>query len=265
MEREPDATATTGQQANQTWGVDLSTNPKNTAAVCIDWSTPSARVIEFRSPMDANDLVSLIADHRLAWWGVDVPFGWPIEFARFVARHLDGPTTIAYDADSWASPLRLRRTDRTLMAGDPPRRMNPLSVAHDRLGSVAVLWAYVEQALSKATPALRIDRSGMTGPLFETYPTAIRVQWNLPKRGSDGERDVIAGRIERAGINIDVLRDSGTMATEHVWDALLCALAARARQLGDHAALTPEDLPIAVHEGWIHLPTRSLESLSAST
>lgn len=242
-----------------TWGVDLSTTPANTAAVSIQWSAGSARVDQMVTPLAAPELIDLVRAHSNDHWGIDVPFGWPEAFARFVDAHQRGPTDPVYAEGSWASPLRLRRTDQGLMAGEPARRVNPLSVAHDRLGSVAVLWALVEQRLAGADPPVVIDRSGMTGTVFETYPAGIRVQWGLPKRGSIDERQLVAARLTAAGIDHEAL--NVREATEHVWDALLCALAARAHALGDRPRLSASDRATAEAEGWIHLPRCTLESL----
>jgi hypothetical protein len=245
-----------------TWGVDLSTDPRGTAAVRIEWSDGRADVVRVVSPITAPELAELIAGHRDDTWGIDVPFGWPQQFETFLGAHRTTPTAVDYVEGSWASPLRLRRTDRSLTAGDPARRVHPLSVAHDRLGSVAVLWASVEHALAHAEPPVVIDRSGMTGVVFETYPSGIRVAWGLPKRGAEGERDAVIGAVAAAGIDVMLLASRGDDATEHEWDALLCALAARAHQLGDRPRdLTQDDVEVGATEGWIHLPTRSLGSL----
>ena len=256
---EPVVLGRSEQARSVTWGVDLSTTPANTAAVAIEWSPGSARVTRMVTPLAAPELVDLIRAHPTDHWGIDVPFGWPGQFAQFVAAHQQGPTRPTYAEGSWASPLRLRRTDRELMAGEPARRVNPLSVAHDRLGAVAVLWAFVENALANSDPPMVIDRSGVTGSVFETYPAGIRVQWGLPKRGSHDELGVLAARLD--AVEIDHTGLSAKGASEHAWDALLCALAARAHALGDRPKLSASQRTTAEAEGWIHLPQRALKSL----
>jgi hypothetical protein len=242
-----------------TWGVDLSTSGKRTSAVRVQWDHGRAEVIEVNWPLDPGDLATLIRRHHDDAWGIDVPFGWPRGWAEFVTGHSQGPTAVDQGP---SSPWRLRATDRQLQTGAAGFSVNPLSVTHDRLGSVAVVWAFVEHQLATGHPRVVVDRSGMTGACFETYPSGIRASWALPRRGADGERQMLAEHLTSIGIDVSLITKTvPDHHAEHTWDALLCALAARARQLGDLPQLTAQQYQAARVEGWIHLPQRPLTAL----
>ncbi len=106
---------------NVTWGLDLSTNKRKTAAVALDWSTPGeARVVDVRFPLRATDIPALVADHRESTWAVDVPFGWPDLFVQLMTDRHKAPLPAAAvpvmaNWDKWRTrEVAQRLTDRFL-------------------------------------------------------------------------------------------------------------------------------------------------------
>ncbi|TQM65146.1 DUF429 domain-containing protein [Humibacillus xanthopallidus] len=75
-----------------TWGLDVSTDKAETAAVALDWSIQGeARVVEVRRPLRAAEIAPLIHEHRVCRWAVDVPFGWPDLFVALMANRHSAP------------------------------------------------------------------------------------------------------------------------------------------------------------------------------
>jgi hypothetical protein len=73
----------------QTWGLDMSTSARGTAAVALEWAEEHANVASVHTPLDAAAVVDLIAGESQWQWAVDVPFGWPsryVEFLELLAR-----------------------------------------------------------------------------------------------------------------------------------------------------------------------------------
>ncbi len=119
------------------------------------------------------------------------------------------------------------------------------------------------------------DRAGASG-VVEVYPAAALVQWGISQRSGVSDPgtykgpspeasarrvriiDAIAGRAPWLEINEKVrvvCADS-----DDCLDSLICALVARAYELG--RTLPVADLTAAEAEGWIHLPaSESLDVL----
>jgi len=247
------------ERPSRTWGVDLSTNASSTGFVSISWPALGRGVFD-RQPAGRRrrtDLVTAIAETAgNDWWAVDVPFGWPKQWGAFLVRHQRGATELpgaSEDRDRpWRSVAR-RRTDIEIVGRDFPdaRRATPgFSVTFDKLGATAAAWAAVEWELSR-THNVTIDRSGVRDDVkvCETYPAAAWRTWSLHKNpssiGSEGFRAALEGIIEPA--------DGDWEMSGHDRDAVVCALVARARQLGLTRGPTSTQLEDALIEGWIHV------------
>ena len=90
-----------------TLGIDLSVQPKNTAACVIECRKGGAAAREPRTGCTDEDLDALIANADAV--GMDAPFGWPSDFAKAVAewRHTKRNNALR----DW---MRFRETDRFL-------------------------------------------------------------------------------------------------------------------------------------------------------
>ena len=91
-----------------TLGVDLASQPKRTATCLVRWDRCSARVEALSMGATDSDLHELFG--RADKIGIDVPFGWPVPFARAVAQYL--ASTVWPSAE--VRELRFRRTDKVV-------------------------------------------------------------------------------------------------------------------------------------------------------
>lgn len=146
--------------------------------------------------------------------------------------------------DGWRKEqVALRETDRSL-AERPGGR--PLTVAFGWLGATAASWTLVEAELARHGED--IDRSGITGRVVETYPSAVRKALTIPRGWEELRRAV-----PWLGIEVD---PAALARSRDAQDAVVCALAARARALGRTVLPRDEVVPTARQEGWIHVPDR---------
>jgi hypothetical protein len=236
--------------AGRTWGIDLSTSPENCVAVAVEWSGDSAVVTDVRCPLTAPAIVGLIEEHAVEQWAVDVPFGWPDGFVALMADRHDKPLPSAQtppeaEWNAWRTDVISRRvTEREVLARVG---VAPLRASFQPLGATAASWALVEAAL--AARGVRIDRSGMTGTICETYPRAALRGWGRHTRGK-----VTLAEIEKLFPFLDVPRGTrGGLRSVDAREALVCALVARARERGLTIAPARGDLAAARREGWIHV------------
>ena len=244
-----------------TWGLDVSTNKAKTAAVAIDWSIPdAARVVDVRHPLPAAEIAPLIAEHKASTWAVDVPFGWPDLFVALMADRHHGPLPAgampaAADWERWRTrQVAQRRTDRFL-TDDPRIRTRPLPASFQLLGATAAMWVLVEAQL--VSFGVRVNRAGVDGTVFETYPSAALAAWGLGKPKQTW--DELQSNFKFLTADDKLL---GRFASDDVCDAVVCALVARARDLGLTIAPPPDELPAAQREGWIHVSCEPRELLA---
>jgi len=245
---------------SRTWGLDMSTSARKTAAVALEWSEGVATVVEVVHPLPAARIIQLMTRHADETWAVDVPFGWPDGFVHLMSERHDGPlpSDLIPSTESWeiwrTREISQRLTDRFL-TDDERIRTRPLPASFQLLGATAAMWSLIEAQLVQA--GVDVDRSGVTGRVCETYPRAALAAWT--HRG--------AGKV-----GLDALRDlfpclevttkhQPAMTSDDVRDALVCALIARARDL--RMTILPDDQQIAAarREGWIHVSLDSPDSL----
>jgi predicted nuclease with RNAse H fold len=230
-------------------GIDLSSQPKNTAAWMLhleDGRITSSTVFE---SADDNQLDELIETARVI--GIDVPFGWPDRFRTLMQGLPDWPNEKW--SDDLRDTLRLRLTDRVVRKVLPP--IQPLSVSADRI----------------ALPAMRAmgllarwgvgDRSGLPtveGRRFvEVYPAATLKSWGLPFSGyktleAGAGRGAILKGLQARYPDLGDLQKA--QDSDHALDALVAALTTVLVHQGKTIAPNSEQLPEAKTEGWIHIP-----------
>ena len=240
-------------------GVDLSAQPRDTAAVRIDFARCTVDAVP--GNLADDELLDLIAEADVA--GLDVPLGWPSAFVDAVARHHGNAGWHDIDASTVAGRdrLRYRETDRALHA----QGFRPLSPSSDLIGVVAMRAAGLQHRLQGR--GIDVDRSGVTGAVVETYPAAALRTWGLPFRGYKGAANAAARTelvervLERSGPVGEAARSVLTGARVHVLDAYLCALVAAAARLGLATRPEPDQREAAEVEGWIHVPTAPLQQI----
>ncbi len=145
----------------------------------------------------------------------------------------------------------------------------------DRLGSVAMRCALLQRRWADEVWGRPAARDG-TDALVETYPAAALVAWEIDGRGYKSRQHPEAARAVRERIvesldtalsgwlDLTPIRDR-CAESDHVLDALLCALVAVACKRGATHAPDPDQRPAALVEGWIHVPAAPLTALRPST
>lgn len=228
-----------------TLGIDLSSQPKDTAACLIDWRDGRVAVRETSLHCDDATLDALIRTADAV--GIDAPLGWPDAFTEAVGN---------WTATTWVGEvefqknLRLRRTDRFIQ---DHHKLTPLSVSTDRIALPAM------RAMALLARHGVTDRSGADGKFFEVYPAGSLKQWGLHPRGYKGDdatavarRHALLGRLRQALPTL-IVADS-CVETDHAFDALIASLTTRAAATRRTIGAPPEHIASSRREGWIHLP-----------
>lgn len=237
-------------------GIDLAAQAKDTAACVLRW--PSIRegsisVLELTASQSDEDLLTLIREHRPEKVAIDAPFGWPDDFVAAVCtwhRLKPWPT-------GEVPRRRLRDTDRLVLAETGQR---PLSVSSDKIAATAMRCAGFLTKIRALDEDVARDGSGLVA---EVYPAAALRNWSLPYDGYKGPkadnraaRQSLVTRIGEAwgswlqfGQRVAALEQS-----DHLLDALICAVVARAVAAGMTRTPDAEQRLVALREGWIHVP-----------
>jgi hypothetical protein len=260
-------------------GIDLASTPERTGVALLTVRglpgdrRARASIVEPDFVADDAHLISLITGDDVV--GLDAPLGWPDDFvAAIAAHHAFRSWPVVNDV---AAPpresLRLRRTDRRVR--DLKLGSTPLSVSSDFIGVVAMRAALLQSAWWGGCE----PRDG-TGRLIETYPAAALRQWGfLAKRGvryKGGPKDSREREVEQRRAMISAIREkgaswlnvdddlcAGALKSDHIFDALICAVVALAATAKLTAfPLTPVDRDAARREGWIHVPTGAFDDLA---
>lgn len=247
-------------------GLDLAASPVTTGVVVLEpVSAGRWRARPEGPPADDDRLVEL-ARGAIAI-GVDAPLGWPDGFVDAVTRHHAlGRWSGTVDRSSLTHRVTDHRTKSTV------GRL-PLSVSADLLGVVAMRCALLQRRWADEVWGSPAPRDG-SGLLAETYPAAAFAAWGIACRGYKArQRPVEATAVRESIVHALAQRsdswlelgdvEHACVTSDHVLDALVCALVAVAVRAGSTSAPGPDELAIARREGWIHTPTLPLESLGA--
>lgn len=249
----------------RTLGIDLSASAARTAAVALDWEGDRLAIGAPAAGLDDAALLDLFAEG--AWVAIAAPFGWPQQFvAALVAYERGG---------AWRQPgkleFRYRASDRfahDYVLSAAGERLWPLSVASDRVALTARRLAGLREAQFERS-GVRFDRAGGDG-VVEAYPAAALALWGL-RRGdhrageqADDDRRaaaaaareaILAALEDRLGAVSWAAAARQACAEEAAaFEALLCALVARAAALRLTVSPPASELARASAEGWIHLP-----------
>lgn len=233
-------------------GVDLAAKPERTfAAMGSVADDGRLRITELQNPVSDEQLVaSSRAAHRII--AIDAPFGWPYEFASFVATYHEGRTP----REVTRLEFRFRETDKFIH--DTLGKW-PLSVSTDKLGVVA------HRAVSLLLKFRDCDippfwQNGRSTTVIEVYPAATLIALGITpgryKREAPDRRQILA---ELKSLGLDIPTDlAGRCVESHdALDAVICAWAAHLYLQGDTLgpeALSPRRDDIVAREGWIYVP-----------
>lgn len=227
----------------------------------IVWENGTGTVNLLRAGFEDEELVELMAAGA-EWVGIDAPFGWPSSFIESVTQWAQRGQWPATNR----SLLRYRRTDLFVQR---MARM-PLSVSSDRIAVTAMRCAELLTQLAERTKGgdAQIDRTG-DDQVVEVYPGAALELWSdeaagielLPTgyKGTDGRgaRAILVEMLTKAApwLVLDAAQTDAMVANDDVFDAVLCAMVARAAAKG--VTMDPQTTDEAMEaslEGWIHLP-----------
>lgn len=252
----------------RTLGIDLASQPANTAMCIIEWRTDRAAVVELAGGTDrfGDDL----SDKRLLYamtgdlygpaparTAIDAPFGWPKLFAEVIANQERWPDSLEDNP-----PELLRRATDLAVAKITGKQ--PLAVTTERIAYAAIRANRMLSQLQRST-GHAVDRSGVEGSVCETYPDAALRQFGLWPKGlgrnvsykdkkvGEVRERIVEGLLDRTPwLSFEDTDEQLLHRSDDCLDALVCALVARAREK-DQTTL-PRDRASASVEGWIHLP-----------
>jgi len=110
---------TTEHVPGPTWtlGIDLASQPSDTAACLIEWSAGRALAERYEGRLDDEQLVELIREPKIEKVAIDAPFGWPDEFVEAVSAWSESgswPITLL-EREEKQPRLILRETDRRVL------------------------------------------------------------------------------------------------------------------------------------------------------
>jgi predicted RNase H-like nuclease len=269
-----------------TLGIDLAAQAKNTAACSIRWGEGRPAVLLLArgkdregAPLDDKWISTRAAGLRdddlgcrVTKVGIDDPFGWPVPFLDAMEAYRSGPGW-PYPIESGTEQLRLRETDRVVSARTGRR---PLSVSSDRIAIPAMRCAGLLTAIAGHLGPAAVSRDG-SGRCCEVYPDPALRGWIAATPAALGrasykrqENSTTRVRLLEALLRQLPLDDPDgqldqVAAEDDYLDALLCALIARAVELGQtHLPEPGREAELALVEGWIHVPDRPLADLVAA-
>jgi predicted nuclease with RNAse H fold len=260
-----------------TFGIDLASRPKRTAVAIVAWDEPNPRLVELALHRDRQGdvffdkyLVTTAVNLRrpegcseITKVAIDAPFGWPRDFIVALNAYTDSlvpPVPMDFSKQSL-----YRRTTDALIADS--KEGSPLPVSVEKIGYCAIRTAVLlgEVARLRGSEAAARDGSGL---VCEVYPAVAARRW-LTADGYRGPnqtavRAELFDRIIAATQMSDphgVIEEAQRSPHDDLLDALICALLARACELGQVDAIPEEHRDAALREGWIQLPSGTLAEL----
>ncbi|CAM3847939.1 DUF429 domain-containing protein [Smaragdicoccus niigatensis] len=246
----------------RTVGVDLAAEPAKTAVAVLDWAAGGATVMSLTIGAGDEQILRMASGAERV--GIDAPFGWPDAFVKFVAAHHDhqAPATKLATRDD-RRPMTKRHTDVVVQA---TTGAVPLSVSADRIAHVALRCA----GLLAEFRAIGVDVDRVRGAVCEVYPAAALRTWHMASKGYKGSGsvgfDALVSAIEGAAPWLALGEFRPLFASnDDAFDAVVSALIARAVALGRTAMPTADNERLAAREGWIHVPTGTLDALLTGT
>lgn len=239
----------------ETVGIDVAAQAKGTGACAVVWHPAGAEIMHVEAGLGDDRLLDLLSSENAQRIGVDVPLGWPTAFVNALARHHRGQPWGDLEDPPKGKTLTHRATDRWVH-DQPDITLWPLSVSTDRIAYSAMRTARLLGQLGYT------DRSG-EGRIVEVYPAAALKCWGLESR----QYKRMTGRANLTRL-LQQLRGAAPwlQAEDEIWglleeddnkfDALICALVARAAARNQCRQIPLQHRAAAKIEGWIHLPLR---------
>ncbi len=238
-----------------TIGIDLASQAKLTAVCWIRWQSLRADVYRVECGADDDALVAAIAAADKV--GIDVPFGWPIDFVAGIADYAHSgmwPTSLPQPSTA-PKRLQFRETDRFV---HQKTARWPLSVSSDRIAIPAMRAAALFARLGQKGEVVRRDGSGK---VVEVYPAAALRVWGFSadgykRRENQDARcrllESIASRVTWLALSAATLESCRN--SDDAFDALVAALVARAAWANLCESVPDDKHEQIAREGWIAVP-----------
>ena len=235
-----------------TLGVDLSTDPKQSALCLLEWPgmAQPARIAHLVVGATDEAIASMAAGAQYV--GIDAPFGWPKAWAAAVAAHRPGEQ---FTAAGSPAELTRRYTDVWVASNVGIR---PLPVGANLIGATAIRCARIVAALGRPVDT---GASVQPGSVSEVYPAAALKRWGQSftlykgRKWHEARLALVAALIQ-AGLPVALpsAQRAAVEANDDALDALIASLVARAVALGLTDYCPPEALERCRTEGWIRVP-----------
>ncbi|MGH2556547.1 MAG: DUF429 domain-containing protein [Actinomycetota bacterium] len=237
----------------ETVGIDVAAQARSTGACAVVWESGGAKIIHVEAGVNDRRLLDLLSSEDAQRIGVDVPLGWPTAFVDALARHHRGEPWGDLEDPPKGKTLTHRATDRWVHE-QADLNFWPLSVSTDRIAYSAMRMARLLGQLGYS------DRSG-EGRVVEVYPAAALKSWGLrPRQYKRAEGRLNLSRLLQQLREIapwleadDAIWDR-LEGDENQFDALICALVARAVARRECRPIPPQHRAQASVEGWIQIP-----------
>ncbi|MBY0549274.1 MAG: DUF429 domain-containing protein [Candidatus Obscuribacterales bacterium] len=271
----------------QVAGIDWGTKPKKqwTVKLSVDQHNGCVSVHTDAAKENAE---AVCTNRELQVVGVDVPFGWPIDFVELVQSWnmagINGSLSVAED-----DGYRYRKTDNVV---DEELRKRPLSVTSDLIAASMRAWLRLcssTKTRGSLSPQIRVDRTEFMPNLpvlIEVYPAATLRAFASHSNNDIRWRTLIAGykgkdSTEATSLRKELLAILGEMfqisnipissmaESADETDAFIAAITAlifafdqtenKPEVFRDWTVRYPtaEELPFARREGWIFFPCKS--------
>ena len=235
-------------------GVDCATDPRKVGMAWGMWAGGKGTVHEMTSAgpdlSPANWISQRIQQHRTCacLLALDAPLGWPAAFGFALAGHNAGQAIPTQPVNFFR-----RETDRFINRTIGRR---PLDVGADRIARTALS---ALQLVAQVSNRVGLDIPLLWGPempcglaAVEVYPAAVLQVLGLPASAykEDDQRPVRARILEGLSAQMELPQDlTPALDDADILDALICVLAGIDFLAG--RAMPPEDLDLAMKEGWI--------------
>lgn len=198
-------------------------------------------------------------------WGVDFPFGVPLEFCHKVGEGTDWRRAIRWVADRPPDEVKdeageLQKTGRLTDFGGA---MAPLDLRLYKQTVEGLSWLYelVEESGISVLPQHPTDSATV---LIEVYPSDAARELGLPRRrspGKPGERKARAAALQTYVDFMDPSLEALAVTLEDAWDATIaciCAYLCR-EDLEQPGRARPGATDRIAMEGWIYRVPATLE------
>jgi predicted RNase H-like nuclease len=224
-------------------GIDCAVDAKNTGLVRAHTAGETLIVAEAlcgsRSHQSADIVANWIRGADRSLLALDAPLGWPAPLGNSLADHCAGAPLVPS-----AHQLFRRRTD-DVIHGRLKRRS--LDVGADRIARTAhAALALLEKLRALLEVPIDLAWSARETPrvrAIEVYPAGTRVALAVP-----------AGKGSISGIENRLLLETALPDSEHVRDAIVCALTGLEFLAGRCVGPAEHERALALKEGWIWSP-----------